>query len=282
MFKSYRTILLFIVLIGLVGCNHLSQTSEKDKEDNADDEQDPDVAEVLNKDKKKSDSTTASGNNGEKAESEGSDNEKLKHKLKSTVKQIHKTMSEEQDTHDWFMLEEEHPDKFNQELNRIKQPLSAFIADNALKEQARALLKVYTCYCDNYFIYEPKDTKVSFEVTEKTDDMFKAETMTLDDGYGTGWTNKWTFKKEDDEWKLSNYDYVLPDEEPLQLTYEDLEDAYDDPETEGSEAIKFLEYIDIEDIPHLVIQRENKDIEIYNTNTGVMNYTAMEEYARND
>src|SRR5699024_2113820 len=243
MFKSYRTILLFIVLIGLVGCNHLSQTSEKDKEDNADDEQDPDVAEVLNKDKKKSDSTTASGNNGEKAESEGSDNEKLKHKLKSTVKQIHKTMSEEQDTHDWFMLEEE-----------------------------LALIKVYSCYCDNYFIYEPKDTKVSFEVTEKTDDMFKAETMTLDDGYGTGWTNKWTFKKEDDEWKLSNYDYVLPDEEPLQLTYEDLEDAYDDPETEGSEAIKFLEYIDIEDIPHLVIQRENKDIEIYNTNTGVMNY----------
>src|SRR5699024_2045964 len=99
-------------------------------------------------------------------------------------------------------LEEEHPDEFKQELNRIKQPLSAFIADNALKEQARALLKVYTCYCDNYFIYEPKDTKVSFEVTEKTDDMFKAETMTLDDGYGTGWTNKWTFKKEDDEWKL--------------------------------------------------------------------------------
>src|SRR5699024_1396554 len=84
---------------------------------------------------------TASGYNGEKAESEGSDNEKLKHKLKSTVKQIHKTMSEEQDTHDWFMLEEEHPDEIKQELNRIKQPLSAFIADNALKEQARALFK---------------------------------------------------------------------------------------------------------------------------------------------
>ena len=282
MFKSYRTIFLFIVLIGLVGCSHLSQSSEKDKEVNADDEQDSDVAEVLNKDKKKSDSTAASGNSGANAESEGSDNEKLKHNLNSTVKQIHTFMSEEQDTHDWFMLEEEHPNKFKKELNRIKQPLSAFIADSALKEQAQTLLKVYSCYCDNYFIYEPKDTKISFEVTEKTDDMFKAETITLDDGYGTGWTNKWAFKKENDEWKLSNYDYVLPDEEPLQLTYEDLEDAYDDPETEESEAIKFLEYIDIEDIRHLVIQRENKDIEIYNTNTGVMNYTAMEEYAHND
>src|SRR5699024_3419103 len=153
---------------------------------------------------------------------------------------------------------------------------------NVIKDEVHALHKVYTCYCDNYFIYEPKDTKVRFEVTENTNDMFKAETMTLDDGYGTGWTNKWTFKKEDDEWKLSNYDYVLPDEEPLPLTYEDLEDAYDDPETEGSETIKCIEYIGIEDIPHLVIQRENNDIEIYNTNTGVMNYTAMEEYARND
>lgn len=280
MFKTYSNILLFIVLIGLVGCSNVNQTTNKDTEKEANDEQDTDVAAVPdNTDRESSESGAAEDDTVYNQKRENL--EKLQRIMEGTVKKIHKMMTKEQDTHDWFMLEDEDPDEFADELKRIKYSLSAFITDDYLDKQARELLEVYTCYCDSYFVFDEKDTLAGFELTELTNDTFKAETITLDDGfYGVGWTNEWSFKKEDGAWKLDNFDYTFADDEPLQLTYKDIEHSYYNEETGKLEAINFVEYINVDDVQHLVIQRKSGDIEIYNTETGVMNFTAMEEYAR--
>lgn len=85
-------------------------------------------------------------------------------------------------------------------------------------------LEAFYCDCDAYEILDPSMVIAGFDVLEQDEDSFQATSIVIGNHLypGPGSTYYWTYKKENEKWKIDEVTAESADKQPLNLTTEDL------------------------------------------------------------
>src|SRR5699024_9416180 len=113
------------------------------------------------------------------------------------------------------------------------QNIQEFVTEKGLEEMIIPYLSVYLRDTDRWGIITEEDIGVRFQVLEQTEKSFKASTIRLATfaEYDPSETVVLDYVQEDGNWKFNGFEKITTEEEPLNLTSEDLKYAFTDPET---------------------------------------------------
>lgn len=126
---------------------------------------------------------------------------------------------------DW--LEPKDAEIYEEGMEITRAALADYIAEPSLDDYVTTYLYAYFNFLDGSGM-SSKDIGVRFEVVEQTEDSLKASYLLLADEaeYVTPGKRIVQFIKEEESWKLSDDEFISAEEEPLELTFADLEDYY--------------------------------------------------------
>src|SRR5699024_12203524 len=146
-------------------------------------------------------------------------------------------------------------------------PLSKYIITDFSYDVAEEFLEYLNCECDAQLPFYATDLLTRFDVKEHTNDSIIVESITLGDGvlHGTS-PGRWFLKREDNTWKLDDYEYIDYNYEThdFQITFEDIEDSfyvYDNKDEKIP--VEFVEYYEENGIQYLVISYPEKYLNEY-------------------
>lgn len=209
--------------------------------------------------------------------------------IEGKVLEMHSVMRQIIDDHDeewftkmqkWVLNEENEDEYFKVELDQVRAELSSVMTDQAFVQLAKDLLPFYFCDCGAYDTIREKDARIGVEIINQSANYFQATSLSIGDVAfrEKGWTNKWGFKKDGADWKLDKHQYIQAEEEPLNLTFDDLDYAFKDYETDKIRKIEFVENIMFEDREHLIIQYEDGFYDAYDVKDGSVYFASRENY----
>lgn len=199
--------------------------------------------------------------------------------IRSTLLKLDSITSKLQQRHpEWFNIaienadEESYTDEFYNASEVFQQELKPILTRQALDKFGDGLLITYFCSCDAYSYWTVHDLKTRLMIKEQTADTFVATSLTLGNELSNiGFTNEWHFKKDDGTWKLDDYVYVSSDDQPLQLTFEDVEDYFHNEETNKS-MVTLVDEVESDGASFIVVENDNNYIQAFNVDTGELNH----------
>ncbi|MBP1971359.1 flagellar biosynthesis GTPase FlhF [Virgibacillus natechei] len=269
MLKKSNLLLLFLLVLLLSACNEDVDANEAQNE-NQDEE------------------STHEEQEEETAELEV---EEVQQIMEENVKEIHRIMSQIHDENylewtqqEWSMDIENEGEEFQAAFAIVRESLTELMTDNGLDQQVEHLLRSYFCGCDTYGVFMETDTQINIEIMDQSEDRFQATSMTLGSEalIHHGWTNEWHFKMEGENWKLDEYHRIDPDEEPLDLTFDDLQNAFRDYETGEIKEMELVDETEIGGERFIIIKNESGFHSAYNVKDGSINMSLGDTYNNPD
>lgn len=123
-------------------------------------------------------------------------------------------------------------------LSVTKNKLKKLITKDELEDMARAKLYDYFRHLEGASL-SSSNIATRFEVIDQTPKSFEVSFLDLETeaGYSPAGTFIVQYEKKRKQWQFNGYEFISADKKPLKLTYEDLEEAYNNDESK-------LEYID--------------------------------------
>lgn len=155
--------------------------------------------------------------------------------LKATHEIVKKLVQENQD---WYTLnyedilsQEGQSEEVQEALTKVEKALAKVMTEKALENKALTseYLYAFTCQCDSFMLPMPADADVQFRMEDQTETTFTATSLiphTEGPMEVTPGTYTWHFIKEDGVWKYDEITFVSADEEPFDLTFEDVKQIY--------------------------------------------------------
>jgi len=264
--KKYGSILLLIFIFLLAACNN-----ESENESN--------TAEI--EDVKKSEN-----NENETTENENTEAELMSEdEIKATVEENLDKMEEivQADFDQSLMPIDETtfaPDTGSEQaealVNQTKKDFKNLVAEETLDEWVRHYLySSYISYHKEYLNSDEIHTR--FEVMNQSADHFEISFITLEDNgslANIAGTHLLYYIKENDNWVFEKRIYFSPEEKPLHLTFEDIEEHHNKL-IDGDFEFEAIQETDIDGINHLVYRIGN---EYYarNEHNSTFNYEVIE------
>lgn len=156
----------------------------------------------------------------------------------------------------------EKPDKavtssdFKKPQEIVTEALSPYVSEPLIDDIVKEYLLAYFCQCNDYYIFQESDAEIRFEVLEQRENYFKAKSLHLYDYvHENPGTFTYEYEKTDDGWKFKHIGFVSAEEEPLDITFDEIKYYTDLSTGEKKEAV-LLEEIEVDGREYLVIQRE--------------------------
>ncbi|WP_029425269.1 hypothetical protein [Alkalibacillus haloalkaliphilus] len=232
-------------------------------------------------------------NDQEKEEEVASEEEKTNNELSlEEVREIIEQREEEEEKileqvldnhfHDfsgvnWGVEVGEDDQEFDKAVGIVREELSEVMTADMLDEEAETITIATFCECDAYYSgMESVDARL--EIVEQTEEYFQVKFLSIEpmgmDEQG-GIQNVWDFKLEDqDTWKLDQKQAISPEEEPLNLTVDDMKEVYNN----WGNSVEFVEEREYEDENYLVFKDSNDFYNVWNVKDASTNYDLRSEY----
>ena len=157
------------------------------------------------------------------------------------------------------------------------ESLSDLATKKYVENFAPYYLEAFTCDCDAYELLHSSMAVIGFKIVNQDKNSFEATSKTIgNDMYpGPGATYSWYFKNEDDVWKIDDVSAISAEEEPLNLTFDELDNYFDNTE--------FVDEIDQDGDKYIVVKHVSNDsYQAYNVMTGALNYELTMSYREKD
>ncbi|RPF53319.1 hypothetical protein [Aquisalibacillus elongatus] len=180
----------------------------------------------------------------------------------------------QEEKQEWFGVEEE-SEAYTNAVEETKSELGENISSETIDQWAENYFQEFFIYNHLYRVLQPSDLNTRFDLKEFSDQHFVLAFIQLGDGaYKETTEYDVEFVKEDGEWKFKDYKH-MPVDEPLDLTFEDLQEAFVDVESLERIEGELVEEKTHEGEHYLVIDYEGMTKAI-NTNTGFENFDLVE------
>lgn len=227
---------------------------------------------------------TPGSNNGEKAKIDDTKELRTNEEVKAIIHENFKEMSTAMDEvhaeykEDWSEPNQKWIYNPNEDEEGFEEPkrigtaaLESHVDEQFLDTIVKEYLQAYFCNCDRYHIFSSSDADIRFEVLEQDDSYVKARAIRLYDYiYENPGTFTYEYIKDGDNWKLLDVAFVTTEEEPLNITFEDVE-YYIDYETEKKKETILVEEYEEDGTDYLVIKRDGW-IDVMDKENSKLNY----------
>lgn len=153
---------------------------------------------------------------------------------KSTLKGIRLTMEtlaaehEEWHLQPWITNPADNKAKYDQALFTVQNSLSQYFTKNSAEKYAPAYLQEFFWAYEGFSMADENLLDVRFRVEEQAENRFVVSSITIESeaGYYSPGTNRLEYVKEGENWKINSYQFIPSQEQPLNLTKQDIEEAF--------------------------------------------------------
>ncbi len=180
---------------------------------------------------------------------------------------------------DWYELDfsNDSSEEVLAAVDETNESLTDLATEQYKDKYTSYYLEAFYCDCDAYEILDPSMVIAGFDVLEQDEDSFQATSIVIGNHLypGPGSTYYWTYKKENEKWKIDEVTAESADKQPLNLTTEDLKNLYGD-------SIEIVDEIELDGEKFIVTKEHDMDANYaYSVDTGAINYEISTEYQEN-
>ncbi|VEF46242.1 Uncharacterised protein [Bacillus freudenreichii] len=174
---------------------------------------------------------------------------------------------------EWIFEPESDKEKYEQAKALVKERLKDLVTESGMELQVPIWMTANWCECDSVPDTLFWDHGISHQLIEQKEDRFIISYLitNIDDGLSRG-KRTVEYIKENEEWKLNDVKRISPEEERLELTFEDVE-AFLAAQYGGGENVELIE----ETGDYFVVKQGDFYWAIHK-NDGTFNYNLIEKY----
>lgn len=165
-------------------------------------------------------------------------------------------------------------------VSETKKDFEHLVAASILDEWVRCYLySAYVSYHREYL--NSDDIQARFEVLDQSDDQFEISFITLENEGGVSYlagTQHLYYIKENEHWVIEEHEFITPEEEPLNLTFDDLKEYYSQ-FNEGQLSFEAIEETEVDGVTYLVYKIDGQHY-ARNVDDSMYNYEIIKAYNR--
>src|SRR5690625_4794862 len=159
---------------------------------------------------------------------------------------------------DWFEIIDNRREATETAIENVanNKNVMDLVTEQGFEDMIGKYLYVYMGQSDIWGIVRESDIVIRFQLLEQTENSFKVSTLRLatEAEYDPPETIVLDYVKEDEKWKLAGYQTISTEEEPFNLTFEDLQYSFTDYETGKVIEGEFVDEIEHDGENYLVIK----------------------------